>query len=32
VVWDGDEVVHAPEIAVSRLKLDAIAGYMDSLQ
>jgi hypothetical protein len=32
VVWDGDEVVHAPEIAVSHLKLDAIAGYMDSLQ
>ena len=32
VVWDGDEVVHAPEIAVSRLKLDAIAGYMESLR
>jgi hypothetical protein len=32
VVWDGDEVVHAPDIAVSRLKIDAIAGYMDSLR
>jgi predicted Zn-dependent protease len=32
VVWDGDEVVHAPEVAVSDLKLDAIAGYMDSLR
>ena len=32
VVWDGDEVVHAPEIAVSRLQVDAIAGYMDSLR
>ena len=32
VVWDGDEVVHAPEIAVSDLKFDAIAGYMDSLR
>ena len=32
VVWDGDEVVHSPEIAVSRLKLSAIAGFMDSLR
>jgi hypothetical protein len=32
VVWDGDEVVHAPDIAVSRLQVDAIAGYMESLR
>jgi predicted Zn-dependent protease len=32
VVWDGDEVVHAPEISISDLKLDAIAGYMDALR
>jgi predicted Zn-dependent protease len=32
VVWDSEEVVHAPEIAVSRLKLSEIAGYMDALR
>jgi predicted Zn-dependent protease len=31
VVWAADEVVYAPEIAVSRLKLNEIAGYVDSL-
>lgn len=31
VSWAADEVVYAPEIAVSRLTLNAIAGYMDSL-
>ncbi len=31
VAWAADEVVYAPEIAVSSLTLNAIAGYMDSL-
>jgi PmbA protein len=31
VAWAADEVVYAPEIAVSRLRLTEIAGYMDSL-
>jgi len=31
VVWAADEVVYAPEIAVSRLKLTEIAGYVESL-
>lgn len=31
VVWAADEVVYAPEIAVSRLKLNEIAGYVESL-
>jgi len=31
VGWAADEVVYAPEIAVSRLKLSKIAGYMDGL-
>ena len=31
VAWAADEVVYAPEIAVSRLTLDGIAGYMESL-
>ena len=31
VAWAADEVVYAPEIAVSRLTLNAIAGYMESL-
>ena len=32
MVWDGDEVIHAPEMAISHLKLSGIAGYMDSLR
>ena len=31
IAWAADEVVYAPEIAVSRLTLNAIAGYMESL-
>jgi PmbA protein len=31
VAWAADEVVYAPEIAVSRLTLNEIAGYMESL-
>jgi PmbA protein len=31
VVWAADEVVYAPEIAVSRLTLNEIAGYVESL-
>ena len=31
VVWAADEVVYAPEIAVSSLKLNEIASYVESL-
>jgi PmbA protein len=31
VLWTGEEVVHAPEIAVSGMKLSEIAGTMNSL-
>ena len=31
VVWAADEVVYAPEIAVTGVHLDEIAGFMDSL-
>lgn len=31
VAWAADEVVYAPDIAVSRLTLNEIAGYMESL-
>jgi hypothetical protein len=31
VVWAADEVVYAPEIAVTGLHVEAIAGFMDDL-
>ena len=31
LVWAADEIVYAPEIAVEKLHLDAIADYMDNL-
>jgi PmbA protein len=31
IVWAADEVVYAPEIAVSGVHVDAIAGFMDDL-
>ncbi len=31
VAWAADEVVYAPDIAVSRLTLNEIAGYIDTL-
>ncbi len=31
IVWAADEVVYAPEIAVSRVRVDAIAGFMEEL-
>ena len=31
VAWAADEVVYAPEIAASRLRLNEIAGYVESL-
>lgn len=31
VAWAADEVVYAPDIAVSRLTLNEIAGYMETL-
>ena len=31
LVWAADEVVYAPEIAVSGVKVDEIAGFMESL-
>jgi len=31
IAWAADEVVYAPEIAVARLTLNEIAGYMESL-
>jgi PmbA protein len=31
VAWAADEVVYAPEIAVARLSLNEIAGYVESL-
>jgi predicted Zn-dependent protease len=31
VVWAVDEVVYTPEIAVSGVHVDAIAGFMDAL-
>jgi len=30
-VWGGDEVVHAPSIAVAALQVDEIAGFVDTL-
>jgi len=30
IIWAADEVVYAPEIAVARLRLTEIAGYMDA--
>jgi len=32
IVWAADEVVYAPEIAVSGVHVDAIAGFMEELQ
>ena len=29
-IWAADEVVYAPEIAVARLRLTEIAGFMDA--
>jgi len=31
IVWAADEIVHAPEIAVQKVHLDAIAEYMEGL-
>jgi predicted Zn-dependent protease len=31
LVWAADEIVYAPEIALDKLHLDAIADYMDNL-
>ncbi len=31
IVWAADEVVYAPEIAVSGVRVDAIAGFMEDL-
>jgi PmbA protein len=31
VVWGADEVVYTPEIAVTGVRVDSIAGFMDSL-
>jgi len=31
LVWAADEIVYAPEIAISKLHVDAIAEYMDTL-
>src|SRR5262249_42789974 len=31
IVWAADEVVYAPEVAVSRVRVDAIAGFMEDL-
>jgi hypothetical protein len=31
VVWAADEVVYTPEIAVARVHVDAIGGFMDTL-
>ena len=31
LVWAADEIVYAPEIAVSKVHLDAIAEYMDTI-
>jgi PmbA protein len=31
VVWGADEVVYTPEIAVTGVHVDAIAGFMDAL-
>ncbi len=31
LVWAADEIVYAPEIAVEKLHIDAIADYMDNL-
>ena len=31
VVWAADEVVYAPEIAVTGVHVDAIAGFMEEL-
>jgi len=32
LVWAADEIVHAPEIAVQNVHLDAIAEYMDEVR
>ena len=32
VVWAADEVVYAPEIAVTGVHADAIAGFMEGLR
>ncbi|HET8576822.1 MAG TPA: metallopeptidase TldD-related protein, partial [Methylomirabilota bacterium] len=32
LVWAADEVVYAPEIAVSGVRVDAIAGFMEGLR
>lgn len=31
LVWAADEITYAPEMAVEKLHVDAIAGYMDTL-
>jgi len=30
IIWAADEVVYAPEIAVARLRLTEIAGFLDA--
>jgi len=31
IVWAADEVVYAPEVAVARVPVSAIAGFMETL-
>ncbi|MEE8347567.1 MAG: hypothetical protein V3S20_09485 [Dehalococcoidia bacterium] len=31
LVWAADEIVYAPEIAVEKVRLDAIAEFMETL-
>jgi hypothetical protein len=31
LVWAADEIVYAPEIAVERVRIDAIAEYMENV-
>lgn len=31
LVWAADEITYAPEVAVEKIHVDAIAGYMDTL-
>ena len=31
LVWAADEIVYAPEIAVEKVRIDAIAEYMETI-
>jgi len=31
IVWAADEVVYAPEVAVTGVRIDEIAGFMEEL-